>query len=679
MRTGTSKGARSPCIALLQAHNPVNSSTTSMATRCTTRAPTCGSVRPPRIDRTAESTEWRRHASAEAPHLTRRRAVARLTLVAQLHAQARVLRQLDSTTFKSWCALTATTKTRRTALCTTAAQTHQRIDSLATAFWPRVAAPVTPPVVPTTPPVVPPTPPVVPSTPPTTPPPTSGAAIGVPAGSVLAELPRAVPDCHVSERRLARSRIAAGADLQAALNAATCGDELLLPAGSTWIGNFALSVKSCTGWIVLRTDATIPPPGVRVGPTLSAALSLAKIVTPTNQPAIATALSAHHWRLSGLEVTSDGRYPVYSLIGFGDGSTAQNSVALEAHDLILDHSYVHGGSAIDLRRCVALNSASTAIVDSWLGECHSNNGDSQSINGTNGDGPYLIQNNTLESGHQAFMFGGGDPHIPNLVPSDITIRGNHMTRPVAWRTPTPGHTPIPVGYWQTKTIAETKNARRMLIEGNVIENVWADAQVGFAILLKSSNQDGSAPWSTTQDVTVRYNRVRNVGAVFNIAAHPEQYPVVPAARFAIYDNDIDAVNVGSFTGAGIGLQVLGDVSDVIFAHNSILAPTGNSITMFDGNPNTRFVMHSNVTSAGQYGIIGSATGVGNSSLARWTPGALVANNAIVGTGLNCGVYPATTSCLAAWPTTAIAGYDGRPAGPDLVKVTDATMGAVVAP
>jgi hypothetical protein len=79
----------------------------------------------------------------------------------------------------------------------------------------------------------------------------------------------------------------------------------------------------------------------------------------------------------------------------------------------------------------------------------------------------------------------------------------------------------------TKTIAETKNARRVLIEGNVIENVWADAQVGFAILLKSSNQDGTAPWSTTQDVTFRYNRVRNVGAVFNIAAHPEQWPVTP--------------------------------------------------------------------------------------------------------------------------------------------------------
>jgi hypothetical protein len=45
----------------------------------------------------------------------------------------------------------------------------------------------------------------------------------------------------------------------------------------------------------------------------------------------------------------------------------------------------------------------------------------------------------------------------------------------------------------------------MLIEGNVIENVWPDAQAGYAVLLKSENQGGTAPWTQTTDVTVRYN------------------------------------------------------------------------------------------------------------------------------------------------------------------------------
>ena len=30
------------------------------------------------------------------------------------------------------------------------------------------------------------------------------------------------------------------------------------------------------------------------------------------------------------------------------------------------------------------------------------------------------------------------------------------------------------------------------------ENCWADAQVGFAILLKSNNQDNRCPWCVTE-------------------------------------------------------------------------------------------------------------------------------------------------------------------------------------
>ena len=48
------------------------------------------------------------------------------------------------------------------------------------------------------------------------------------------------------------------------------------------------------------------------------------------------------------------------------------------------------------------------------------------------------------------MFGGADPSIRDLVPSDITIRGNHITRPLEWK-----------GKWQVKNLLETKSVRRM--------------------------------------------------------------------------------------------------------------------------------------------------------------------------------------------------------------------------
>jgi hypothetical protein len=305
------------------------------------------------------------------------------------------------------------------------------------------------------------------------------------------------------------------------------------------------------------------------------------------------------------------------------------------------------------------------VIDSWISDCHSNNGDSQGIVGWNGPGPFLIKNNHIEGGHQAVFFGGADPGIANLSPSDITVIGNYITRPATW-----------INVWQTKTIIETKNAKRMLLEGNVIENVWADAQVGYAILLKSENQSGTAPWSQTADITMRYNRIRNVGSGFNIAANPGWAPAVPAARISIYDNTIDNLGNGLWGGQGIPLQMLGATQDVIFAHNS-WSNAGNQAISFDGQPSTRTVIHSNIIPSGIYGVHGSGTGTGVSALNTYAPGSLFAYDMIVGG--DCASYPATTQCPSNIPSSPGLGYDGRPIGADVAKVNAATAGVIVAP
>jgi hypothetical protein len=108
---------------------------------------------------------------------------------------------------------------------------------------------------------------------------------------------------------------------------------------------------------------------------------------------------------------------------------------------------------------------------------------------------------------------------------------------------------------------------------------------------------------------------------------------------------------------------VGDLADVIFAHNAITAPSGNSATMFDVAPNTRFVMHSNVQSTGAYCYFGSNRGAGAGAFNFYAPRGLIANNVLVGTSI-CGQSIPTNVQLAAWPTTMPAGYDGRIAGPD---------------
>src|ERR1700735_5898704 len=45
----------------------------------------------------------------------------------------------------------------------------------------------------------------------------------------------------------------AGGDLQAVLNGASCGDEIVLDSGATYSGNFFVPAKKCGGWIFVRS------------------------------------------------------------------------------------------------------------------------------------------------------------------------------------------------------------------------------------------------------------------------------------------------------------------------------------------------------------------------------------------------------------------------------------------
>lgn len=100
----------------------------------------------------------------------------------------------------------------------------------------------------------------------------------------------------------------------------------------------------------------------------------------------------------------------------------------------------------------------------------------------------------------AVMFGGADPKIAGLVPSDIEIRGNDFVKPLSWKAS---------DKWAVKNLFEIKNARRVLLDGNRFHNSWFDSQHGYAIMLTPRNQNGKAPWSALEDLTFTRNLVTN--------------------------------------------------------------------------------------------------------------------------------------------------------------------------
>jgi hypothetical protein len=438
-------------------------------------------------------------------------------------------------------------------------------------------------------------------------------------------LPQTFLNTQYSPPRGRKLNVAAGGDLQAALDAARAGDTILVAAGAVFVGNFVLRPKSGTGAIHVRTstpDASLPRPGTRVGPADAALMP--KILTPNSFPAIATDGAAHDYRLVGLELglTADNLNS-FGIVLLGTGT--ETSTADLPRGIVVDRCYVHGNETGKVQRGITLNSAATAVVDSYVSNVHLIDTDAVAITGWNGPGPFKIVNNYLEGTASSVLFGGADPAIAGLVPSDVELRCNLMSKPLSWKADDPSYAGVD---WRVKNLLELKNARRVLVDGNTIERAWVDAQNGYAVLFTVRNQDGTAPWSTVEDVTFTNNVVRHASAGINVLGTDDLNPSQREQRILVANNLFADIGGPQWGGSGNLFQLVNGTDSFRIDHNTGFQ-TGN-VVFADLEAHTNFAFTNNVTPHNDYGIIGTGTGPGNSTLATYFPGAVVANNVFAG-------------------------------------------------
>ncbi len=431
-------------------------------------------------------------------------------------------------------------------------------------------------------------------------------------------------------------------DLQLAINAANMGSILVLDAGVSFNGSFSLPEKTGNGWIILTSSKMnlLPGQGDRIEPdeptgNLSYPLqrdALPKIITTnlSGLPCFKTVGAAHHYRFVGLEIGVDPSVlNSYGLMFLGDGSSAQNTLSKVPHDIIVDRCYIHGHTnATIMKGGVLLNCAKSAVVESHISDFHSIGYDTYAIAGTNGPGPFIIRNNYLEAAGENILFGGAAPAISGLVPSDIEVKNNYFYKPFSWRV---GHPEYAGKHWTIKNLFELKTGKRVLLEGNLMENSWADlpvGQSGYAILLTVRSEGGASPQADVSDITIVNNIIRDAGAGISLSGNDN-----PAAqqshRIRIANNLFDNINGpvygdGNTGGPNDGVFIkIGDPDEVIIDHNTVFQTgaitwaydTVNSISISNN------IFNCFVSAGGYQGVYGPGFAQGgNGPMGKYFPG-----------------------------------------------------------
>jgi hypothetical protein len=276
-----------------------------------------------------------------------------------------------------------------------------------------------------------------------------------------------------------------------------------------------------------------------------------------------------HYRFIGLEWMPDPEAHVYDLI------TTEG-----ADHLIFDRNWLHGAEGVELAKGIVLfhGTRSIAVISSYLNgfKCVSRTGactDASAIGGGNGDVPIStlkIFNNFIEASGENILFGGAKSEIN---PTDIEIRRNHLYKPLSWKEGEPGYAPATGGNpFIVKNHFELKSGIRVLFEANLLENSWGGfSQTGFSILLTPKSQGNHCPKCEVSDVTLRYNRIRNVAGVIQIANafSKEGGSTAGGGRYSIHELLADSLHGEDWKGQGTFAIIVSRVPvlhDVSFDH-----------------------------------------------------------------------------------------------------------------
>ena len=243
----------------------------------------------------------------------------------------------------------------------------------------------------------------------------------------LISLPVLILVVLTSSAKASTITVGSGGDLQAAINAAQCGDTVILDASASFTApadGLVAHTKCTTSPITVQSSniASLPA-GIRV--SANDAPNMAKIVTPGPYAAITFAANSQGWKFIGINVTTwaniDSQHYVSTLVNIG------RYVSPAPSDITFDRCWIHsqedGTDSLQtsVKIMVDVEGVNISLLNSRIASPGAYIVNSQTFDNTSaimmidGPGPLTIDNCFLNSWFTGFFMGGGNLSTNNTA------------------------------------------------------------------------------------------------------------------------------------------------------------------------------------------------------------------------------------------------------------------------
>lgn len=302
-----------------------------------------------------------------------------------------------------------------------------------------------------------------------------------------------------------------------AYNQCNGGEHIVIPAGTTILGNIELPNRTLSDYVTIRSSGTMPDLRNRIT-TSSNQLAVIRSTT-YNVPTLKIKNGAAKLRFIGIdfEPLEQGNFDQFTIIEVGE--FYQSSLSTNPQKIIFQHIVMNPPGTTMVRHGMMNDGYKVAILSSWIGNiftrCFPGQGcvtDSNAFYSLNGRGSHVYNNSFIEASSENILYGGDTVTIDGHVPTNIEMRRCYFFKRTAWK-------PNPTPLYNIKNLIEFKIGRRAYLEGNVFENHWMGADAGQPNAINiNSLAEPSSQWTVNEDIVFENNKVTQMPSGVLLAA-----------------------------------------------------------------------------------------------------------------------------------------------------------------